>query len=130
MLEIMPVGNKDLHQRICSDSKTEYLPDSLAYYAMSDKIPVALCQFTVDGDRAMIRSLYARGDHCVCSERISNELVLAVFSFLDCCGVRSVTCCKDCRLPSGLLSCFTQDEAGNLYTEINGFLDRNTGKDR
>lgn len=129
MLEIMPVGSKEIRRHICSDLKTDYVPDSAAYCAKSGKRVLALCQFTINGESADILSLSVARDEEFPPEHTARILILSVLSFLDACGVRMVRYQNDsaCTVPHSLCG-FRRDENGTYYTEINGFFDRTDGE--
>ena len=121
MLEIVPVSNKEFRRHICSDLKTDFIPDSLAYCAKSDGNVLALCQFKISGDSADILSFGAAENDMHVHGHTARILILAVLNYLDACEVKAVLYHADGTFIKDLKG-FRALENGSYYTEINGFF--------
>ncbi len=90
MLEIKPIQEKSAQEQICTQCKTEYDADMLAYAAHADNLLLGVCQFRFYSNFALIKDLKpAPGTN---DFEAMFLLARAAMNFIDLCGTHTARC--------------------------------------
>lgn len=123
MLEILPIENKDTQKKICEICKIEFLPDMLAYSALSDGSICGICQFKLTEKGGSVHSIAVTGEHIESDYQILFTLGRAALNFIDLCGVHDAY--FDGNVTDEALIGdigFRKNDHGDYYMNLEGFF--------